>query len=108
VRGDHGDEPPAGSIGGDGAPAPTTFRRTVRLSARSSIAAVTSRRGGGVFLRGTITLTRVVISWSPKRKRFVGIDCGRSASICSRVPKKSAWLGHTVAHIGRFPIDVRS
>jgi hypothetical protein len=63
---------------------------------------------GGASPRGTITLTRVVIVWPPKRKRLLGIERGRSARICSRVPKKSAWLGQTVAHIGFLPTDVRS
>ena len=55
-----------------------------------------------------MTFTRVVIVCSPNRNELVGVDCGRSASACSRVPKNSAWLGHTVAHIGFLPTDVRS
>ena len=73
----------------------------------SIVAAVTSTCDG-VACRGAITLTRVVMVWSPNRNLFVGLDCGRSAIACSRVPKNSAWLGQTVAHIGFFPIDVRS
>ena len=76
--------------------------------ARSSIADVTSSSSGGAARRGTMTFTRVVMTCSPKRSLLVGIDCGRSARICSRVPKNSAWLGQTVAHIGFLPTDVRS
>ena len=53
-------------------------------------------------------LTRVVMVCSPNRNLLVGVDCGRSARISSRVPKNSAWLGQTVAHIGFLPTDVRS
>ena len=47
------------------------------------------------------------IDW-PADQYVARRDFGRRARICSRVPKNSAWLGQTVAHIGFFPTDVRS
>ena len=55
-----------------------------------------------------MTFTRVVIVWLPKRNSLVGVDIGRICRICSRVPKNSAWLGQTVAHIGFLPTELRS
>jgi hypothetical protein len=52
--------------------------------------------------------TCVVIVCCPNWNVFTGAESGRSCSICSRVPKNSAWLGHTVAHIGFRPTLVRS
>ena len=52
--------------------------------------------------------TRVEIGCPPNWKRLTGVDSGRSRSISSAVPKKSAWLGQTVAHIGFLPTLVRS
>ena len=49
----------------------------------------------------------VIVCW-PNWNVLTGVESGRSCSICSRVPKKSAWLGHTVAHIGFLPTLVRS
>jgi hypothetical protein len=59
-------------------------------------------------VRGIIMLTLVVIVCSPKRKRLVGVLIGRSRSISSRVPKNSAPLGQTAAHMGLRPSLVRS
>src|SRR5262249_39833365 len=92
------------STSANGAAGSSTGKRRPRPVARSAIAAVTSTCDG-IARRGTITLTRVVIVWSPNRNALLGADCGRSASACSRVPKNSAWLGHTVAHIGFLPTD---
>ena len=87
----------------------TTFSDTARLRGCSSIAAVTSTYGARRHQpRGTITYTCVVIVWSPNWNVLIGADSGRSCSICSRVPKKSAWLGQTVAHIGFLPTLDRS
>ena len=87
----------------------TTFSDTARLRGCSSIAAATSTWGARfASLRGTITYTCVVMVWLPNWNVFTGVDNGRSCSICSRVPKKSAWLGHTVAHIGFLPTLDRS
>ena len=44
----------------------------------------------------------------PASGRLTGADSGLNWVICSRVPKKSAWLGHTVAHIGFLPTLDRS
>src|SRR5690606_11051890 len=75
-----------------------------------SSAAVTSMCSGlsPCTRRGPIILTLVVIVWLPNRKRSIGADCGRAASISSRVPKNSAWLGQTLAHMGFSPTDERS
>ena len=58
--------------------------------------------------RGAIMNTRVEIVCPPNWKRLIGVDIGRSCSICSRVPKNSAWLGQTVVHIGFLPTLARS
>ena len=77
-------------------------------AARSSIAAVTSTCGGARARarHHHVDARRDRLVAEPEW--FVGVDCGRSCSICSRVPKNSAWLGQTVAHIGFLPTDVRS
>jgi hypothetical protein len=98
---------PAGVAAGRRPPS-STGSLADRPRGRSSIAAVTSTSGGSAPARGTSTLTRVVIVCPPNRKTLVGADCGRRAASCSRVPKKSAWLGQTVAHMGFLPTDERS
>src|SRR6185503_12480474 len=60
----------------------TMGKRGPRGFDSSSIAAVTST-SSFVRTRGTSTLTRVVMSCSPKRNRLVAFDCGRSAASCS-------------------------
>ena len=59
--------------------------RTVDLTS----GAVTASNGSAKLL-GTSIRTRVVITWAPKRKPSTGREAGRSDSISSRVPKKSA------------------
>src|SRR5690554_1205420 len=46
--------------------------------------------------------------WLPNWKVLAGVEAGRSFSISSRVPQKSAWLGQTEAHQGLRPSEVRS
>ena len=86
-----------------------TFSDTARARGCSSIADVTSTSGAfSATPRGVMTNTFVVIVWSPNRNVLIGADIGRSCRICSSVPKNSAWLGHTVAHIGFLPTLDRS
>src|SRR5262249_9684424 len=73
-------------------------------AAGSCTAAVTSR-SAGMACRGAIMCTFVAIVCRPKRKRLNGVDCGRWCSISLRLPKNSAPLGQTVAHIGRLPAE---
>lgn len=53
-------------------------------------------------------LTFVRMVCPPKRKLLTGVALGLRRAISSRVPKASAWLGQTDAHIGLSPTDVRS
>jgi hypothetical protein len=57
---------------------------------------------------GAIRFTLVRMVCCPNLNWFTGVLRGRRASICSRVPKNSAWLGQTVAHMGFLPTDERS
>src|SRR5262245_61446088 len=57
---------------------------------------------------GIMILTFVFTRCWPKRNVFTGGLFGRFRWICSRVPKKSAPLGQTVAHMGFLPALVRS
>src|SRR5579863_9194183 len=56
---------------------------------------------------GAIMDTFVVTSSAPNRNTFTGRS-RRPASMLSGDTKANAWLGQTVAHIGRLPTDVRS
>jgi len=85
---------------------PMTARATDRPDGPDSIAAVTSMYS--LLDLGTIMFTFVVMTCDPKRNRFIGRAFDRSFSICSRGPKYSAWLGHTLAHMGFLPTEVRS
>src|SRR5262249_33490138 len=93
----------------NGSPPPTATSGITRWPGSSAMAAATSTYGcDGALAAGIMMNTRVEMVCRPKRNRFTGVDIGRSCSICSREPKKSAWLGHTVAHIGFLPTLVRS
>ena len=74
----------------------------------SFMAAVTSRYSCRAELRGAIICTRVVDALLAELELVDGLTRGRSRSIFSRVPKNSASLGQTVAHIGLRPAEVRS
>ena len=56
---------------------------------------------------GVIMNTFVFTYWAPNRNSRVGTAWRWRATIAAG-PNVNAWLGHTVAHIGRSPIDVRS
>ena len=56
---------------------------------------------------GAIMNTLVFTCSLPKRKSRVA-TAARWRAMTSGGPNVSAWLGQTVAHIGRSPTDVRS
>jgi len=56
---------------------------------------------------GAIMNTFVRTVWLPSRKSCTGVEA-RWRAIAAAGPNVSAWLGHTVAHMGRRPTDVRS